>query len=72
MKQTKKKKKKVTEKMRTKKAYSSTGTVIVNIQQQITLVMLYNNNGFCPTPIGGCGTKFIIIKHPCFSCNGQI
>ena len=62
----KKKEKKVTEKMRTKKAHSSIGTVIVNIQQQITLVMLYNNNGFCPTPIGGCGTKSIIIKHPCF------
>ena len=29
----------------------------VNIQQQITLVMLYNNNGFCPTPIGEGGTK---------------
>ena len=29
----------------------------VNIQQQITLVMLYNNNGFCPTPIGGGGPK---------------
>ena len=61
-----KKKKKVSEKMRTKKVHSLIGTVIVNIQQQITLVMLYNNNGFCPTPIGRGGTKSIIIKHPCF------
>ena len=29
----------------------------INIQQQITLLMLYDNNRFCPTPIGGGGTK---------------
>ena len=29
----------------------------VNIQQQLNLVMIYNNNGFCSTPIGAGGTK---------------
>ena len=42
---------------------------LLNRNRQQTLVMLYNNNGLCPTPIRG-GTKSIIVKHPVL-CNEQ-